>query len=160
MENRTPIYDLQNHCNSRYTIAPVVLRTGFEPVPYHRKWYVFTPSLTQQIVGVCSSHTLGLLHAPERLFGFEPKLQTWKAHVLPLNTIIAIEDESQPCILNGSFNLITNPRCDRIHLLSLYKESNPVILCTKQVHHHLCFRGKLIRAGSRIRSACFPTALL
>lgn len=22
MENRTPIYDLQNHCNSRYTIAP------------------------------------------------------------------------------------------------------------------------------------------
>ena len=53
MENRTPIYDLQNHCNSRYTIAPnatcllasqanplmadFVLRTGFEPVPYHRK---------------------------------------------------------------------------------------------------------------------------
>ena len=26
-------------------------------------------------------------------------------------------------------------------LLSLYKESNPVILCTKQVHHLLCFRG-------------------
>ena len=23
MENRTPIYDLQNHCNSRYTIAPI-----------------------------------------------------------------------------------------------------------------------------------------
>ena len=30
-------------------MADFVLRTGFEPVPYHRKWYVFTPSLTQQI---------------------------------------------------------------------------------------------------------------
>ncbi len=53
MENRTPIYDLQNHCNSRYTIAPnatcllasqanplmadFVTHMGFEPMPYHRK---------------------------------------------------------------------------------------------------------------------------
>lgn len=119
MENRTPIYDLQNHCNSRYTIAPVtclfqvvkvlllrvylnlvftffapevvnnglsgfVLRTGFEPVPYHRKWYVLTPSLTQQIVGICSSHILGFPHTLERLERIELSSFDWKSKVITI----------------------------------------------------------------------------
>ena len=37
MENRTPIYDLQNHCNSRYTIAPFVARDGNDPSFFGRK---------------------------------------------------------------------------------------------------------------------------
>ena len=62
----------------------IVLRTGFEPVPYHRKWYVLTSSLTQQIVGICSSHILGFPHTLERLERIELSSLDWKSKVMTI----------------------------------------------------------------------------
>ena len=106
---------------------PLVALLGVEPNFYPWKRYVLTDRRQGQF---------------ERVDGIEPTSSGWKPEIITVIRYSQFEVETSVLVEYLSSTL-TFFLSQGNNTLSLYEESNSVVLSTNQVHHHLCFRGKL-----------------